>query len=336
MASPIVDYVLSLNPGVDDIANVNPFAKYTGVVIPKEVTVTKTLKGSGVLTLDSDALVSVRTIMIRYTKNLSPDDKTVYVKRIFSHPAAQEEDEESDRIMKAMGGIPGCVLAITPKDDSSKSVFVMKESPHCLYLQAPFVKTCMLLDETTNLMNGIIQLPPQICGELPKQAVIFDDRGESVSFEVDYYVLVPYNHVLAWCLCVSDHWRRKRGIFAIEMDVTPRNGESFILYFAVANQSFERIKQACITNFIRGKIDKRPLNTVGLEVVGGAAEISTTFTYLEYPRGGWDSTQVIPTLDPHFVPYSQVLQAEVEEIRAKEEEVKRWKMQEGEEMDTGE
>ena len=315
--SAVVSFVLSKFPGVEDIADVNPYA---GFVEPKvkEITITKTLKGQGFLGItskDDNTLVSARTILIRYTKNPNKS-QPVYVKRAFSHPAAREEDEESDRMIVAMDGIARAVLIIPPNDDSAKSVFVMKEAPNCMYLQAPFVRTCMLIDAERNLMNGIIELPPN-CPELPSEAVIFDEQKQSVSFPVDHYYLVPDRHILSWCLYVSDHWRRMRGIFALEMDVTPKDGKkSFILYFAVADKCFERIKAACIKNFLQDKVDRRPLSSIGLETTG-YAEVSATFSYMVYPTNV-DVAKIAPVLDTHFVPYAQVLQTEVEEIRARE------------------
>jgi hypothetical protein len=319
MSSKIIDYVLYHFPGVTDIADVDPFQ---GLVRPKvqEVTKTVTLIGCGELKLapnDTDTLVSARVIMIRYTKNPS-DAEPVYVKRTFSHPACAEEDAEADRMLEAMGGFARAVLTIPPKDDSAKSVFIMKETPNCLYLQPAFVRTCMLIDAERNLMHGIIAVPPDVWqGELPDEAVVFDDNQQSVSFKVERYALVPWDHILAWCLKVSDHWRRMRGIFALEMDVTRKDEkDSFVKYFAVADQSFERLKASCIANFLNNKVDKRPLNTLGIETTG-YAEVAATFSYLVYPQEV-EPAKVAPVTDEHFVPYSQVLQAEVEAIRARE------------------
>jgi hypothetical protein len=321
MTSKIIEYILYHFPGVNDIAEVDPFA---GLVRPKvqEVTKTVTLKGSGILKLapdDANTLVSTRVIMVRYTKNPS-DTQTVYIKRLFSHPACEEEDMEADNLLEAMGGFARAVMAVPPNDDSAKSVFIMKETPNCMYLQPAFVRTCMLIDVERNLMHGIIALPANVWhGELPEEAVVFDDSQQSVSYKIERYALVPWDHILAWCLKVSDHWRRMKGIFALEMDVT-RNGEkdSFVKYFAVADQSFEKLKAACIANFLNKKVDARPLNTLGIETTG-YVEASVTFSYLVYPQEV-EPAKVAPVMDEHFVPYSQVLQAEVEAIRAQEEE----------------
>ncbi len=320
--SRIITYVLSRFPGVADIADLDPFA---GLARPKvkEVTRTVNLKGSGMLRVSEtdETLVSSRVIMIRYTKNPS-DTEVVRIKRAFSHPAAADEDAEFDKIMVAMDCEPRIKLTVPPKDDSAKSVFIMKESSNCMYLQAPFVRTCMLIDPERNLMHGIIPLESSIWkGELPEEAVVFDERRQAVVSHPSVYYLVPFDHILAYCLKVSDHWRRMKGIFALEMDVT-RKGEkaSFIKYFAVADESFERLKAKCITNFLTNKVDKRPLNTIGFEATG-YVEVVATFGYLEYPQDVMPH-QVAPVMDPHFVPYAQILQAEVEAIRAREEEIK--------------
>lgn len=319
--SKIEQYVLSRFPGVTDIDHVDPFA---GLARPrvKEVTRTVKLKGSGFLRVSEtdETLVSSRVIMIRYTKNPN-ETQAVRIKRAFSHPACAAEDEEFDKIMESMGCEPRIKLIVPPKDDSAKNVFIMKESPNCMYLQAPFVRTCMLIDPERNLMHGIIPLEPAIWrDELPDEAVVFDERQQAYAFRPNVYYLVPFDHILAYCLKVSDHWRRMKQIFAMEMTVTPKGSkESYVKYFAVPDESFERLKSKCIENFLMGKVDKRALNTIGFEATG-YVEVTATFGYLEYPQDVMPH-QVAPVMDEHFVPYSQVLQAEVEALRAREEEL---------------
>lgn len=319
-------YILSLFPGVTDIAKVKPFAGFS-VYHPKEVSKTEDLSGThGALTFKGEDLVSVRTVFIRHAKN--PNSETAYILHHFCHPTGQTHYNEAFQLQKDMGGIPGCAMELKPGANGPTSVFLMKESPNYLYLHSSFIKTFMLLNKQ-NLLNGTIPLSPEICAasEFPKRIAVTNPGGEELEeYDAEFYVLIPYNHVLAWKLKVSSHWRIKDGLFALEMRVAPKGDkEPFILYFAVDNRTFEKLKTACFEGFIKDKHDKRPLSSVGVQVHGQMKQpvtLTTTITYLEYPLN-MDSSRLAPVLHEKFIPYAQVLQRRVEAERNLQFEKKR-------------
>lgn len=325
MASKVTQFILSHFPGVNDIENVNPYA-FCGpdaYSVVKEKSVTRNFSAShGPLTLNmqENVLVSPRTIYIRYFKNTN-EHSIMHIKRLFSHAAAAEDDAMKDKIADAMGIMPGCVLHIPPKSEGSVSVFVLREHPDSLYLQSAFVKTCLMLNET-NVMNGIFTLEGDFHDELPTRATIFDESGEDLSYDIGFYYFIPRNHVLSWCLTVGNIWRQKKGIFALEYIVAPKNSsKSYVLYYLVDNYSFERIRSSFFRQFIHNKIDVRPVNSLGVELINNNIEhdnqpitLTISFTYAEKPQM-MDPNSLAPTLDPHFVPYSHILE---QEIRSKE------------------
>jgi len=300
---------------------VSPMKAFTRVTL-KERTVTRELRGLGVVTLpENSALVSVRTVMIRNASN--PNDAPATIRRLFSHPAGQKDEEIRDKMFAAMGRDGRAIVTLKPHQNGPLSLMVMKESPEYLYLHSAFVKTFMLINEQ-NITNGCIPVPPEVCAvqNLPKVATLFDPQGVSFNLEVDYYVLVPFDHILAWCLRVNDMWRRKKGLFALEMTVSPQNGgDAYILYYVVANQSFDLLKKRCLEGFVVGKHDCRRMDSCGFELVGGPEPISVTasFTVVEYPTGV-DPATIAPVLHPDFVPYSYILQKEVDLARGQKEE----------------
>lgn len=319
----MIGFIQSHFPGVQSMEDVNPFARFTQVN-PKERTITHKFQGGpGVLPLSpagqGEGLVSCRGILIRNVTN--PTDSTISVFRPFTHPAGKKDDETRDKIIAAMGGKPGVVMEIKPHQDGAVSVGVMKESPEYMYLHSSFVKTFMLITEQ-NIHNGCIPVPPEVCAaqDLPKVATLFDAQGASFNLEVEYYVLVPYNHVLAWCLRIPEMWRRKKGLFALEMTVAPVSGAPpYILYYVVANQTFDLLKQRCLEGFVKDKHDCRPLNSLGFQVDGGPVSITASFTVVEYPVGV-DPKTIAPVLHPDFIPYSFILEKEVTLARGQKEE----------------
>lgn len=328
--NPLTLYLLKLF-NVSDIAHLDPFGtNYITSSDPgREVTTNVELTGNGRVPPESFKQprnpfmnmhynlddVSVRTSFIRYVKNPSPN--LVMVLKAYEPVFAAKEAAEAERAQLAMGGIPRLVMNIKPSFEGATNCFLIKETPSCIYLNHLFIKTFMHLD-AQNLMNGIINIPPALCAEagLPKQGEIFVNQ-ESVEISIDYYVLVPYNHVLAWCLQIGDHWRRMRGLWALEMLVKPsRESEARILYYVVGNQTFDRIRNSCLNSFMNGStIDRRRLGDVGVELVPTSStpppSITLSISYICFPHMAPEiKAKLMPKLPKDFPPYIEVLQAE--------------------------
>jgi hypothetical protein len=336
-------YLLNLFK-VNDIADINPYAMLGPNAVPgwkeaREVSITVDLLPNGKIPPPNKMQdyapkgfehevdfsdVSVRNILIRYASNDS--DLHAYFKTAYDHVSGAEFMNIQHQIVEAGGGIPRCCLELKPHTKGPQKVFVMKEMDECMYLHSYFIKTFLLITPK-NLENGVLPLHPQLCAEagLPKQVSVFDSFQKEVTFEVDYYVLIPaQGHVLSWCLNISDHWRKLKGIFALEIRIRPKdpNKKNFVLYYVVPNRIYDELKKGCIERFIQNKIDRRNLADVGLDVLPLQTQVKASFNYFCHRKNvNWDT--IIPVLDEKFPPYTVILENEVKERQAREEE-KKW------------
>lgn len=309
---------------VDDVALINP---YVGCVEPshvvaREVNVTRELHGTDLRLGDPGQRdqprkpykklpynlddVSVRTLYIRYAK--SGNDARVY--RIYNPVSATEAANDAARIYAAMGVEHGCCLALKAGQEGPQSVTVLRENPNCVYLQAPFIKSIMHLDPQ-NLMNGIIgPVPPaDLC--LPNKGEYFVGEKELRFMDIVGYYLVPGDHVLSWCLQIPLMWRKIKGWVAIEYLVKPAGKETaHVLYYLVADQTFEYLRDQCIKNFLSNKVDRRPLREVG---VAATAPVSITLScsYICFPHMTPELKARLPPIIPKDFPaYWDVIRME--------------------------
>lgn len=327
----LTNYLIKLF-NVKDIGKVKPFSKFKTPPheIGKEVTVIVTLKGNGVITVPNSPGsyeprkphknqkynledVAPHAMIIKHVKNES--NNYLNVKKLYK-PIFVTEEDYTEGIIEAMGGVIGC-LNITPKFDGYKRVPIILEEGDSLYLKPSFIKTFMHINEQ-NIMNGIIPIHPELCGlaKLPKKAQVFNKERQSIEFDVDYYVLVPYFHILAWSLRVDEQWRKYKGLFALEFTLADKGSKTYsILYYIVANQTFDKLKSDCFKNFMDKKIDRMPLSKVGLEIVGdGKAKLSVAVSFVSFPPiSDEEKSNFIPTLDNLFPPYMDTLRLELEQ-----------------------
>ncbi len=273
--------------------------------------------------------VSITTLVVRHVKNHSTTNR-MQVCRTFDPITNREEGEEANRLQVAMGVIPGCAVDVGPGFDGPQMTFLIRENPQCLYLQNPFISTCMHTD-ATNLMNGIIVVPPAICAlaNLPKSGILFDASGQSVDVPADYYVLVPGKHLLAWQLDIGEGYRRLKGFHAFEI-VGRSDGAKYaeIVYFVVSNQTFNRLREDCISNLLTNKVDRRPLSSVGVRIIGEGT-VTLSITYICHPTMSAEmKSQLAPFLDKKFPLYADVISREIEARRMRETEEREQQMME--------
>jgi len=273
--------------------------------------------------------VSITTLVVRHVKNHSNINR-LQVCRTFDPITNRAEGEEANRLQVAMGVPPGCAVDVVPGFDGAQGTFLIRENPQCLYLQDTFVRTCMHIDPS-NLMNGIIVVPPAICAaaNLPKSGILFDASGTSVDVPADYYVLVPGKHLLAWQLDIGEGYRRLKGFHAFEI-VGRSEGAKYaeIVYFVVSNQTFDRLKAQCIENFLNNKVDRRPLSNVSVRFIGEGT-VTLSITYICYPHMSREmKSQLAPYLDKKFPLYMDVISREIEARRIREAEERERQMME--------
>lgn len=319
---PLVKFLLDKFPGVKDVGDIDPFGNvgYVTSFDPgREVTINAELTKDFRVPPDAQKQprnpfkglsynlddVSVQTAFIRYVKN--PEGVPLQVCKAREPVFAEEEAREARRVQTAMGGVPGLVLTAPPHYEGPTNCFLIKENPSCIFLNSLFIKTFMHLD-AQNLMNGIIPIPPAVCAEcnLPKKATVVLDE------EVDYYVLVPHDHVLAWCLQIGEHWRLARGLWALEMRVKSF-GSVRILYYIVGNRTFDRIRESCLRSFMSGRaIDRQRLTDVGVVSNLPSAALTMTLTYVCFPHMTPEMrSTLVPKLPKDFPPYTEVLKATI-------------------------
>ncbi len=234
-----------------------------------------------------------------------------------------------------MGAPAGCAVDVGPGFSGPQGTFLIRENPNCLYLHDTFIRTCMHIDPS-NLLNGTIPVPPEVCAAagLPKSGILFDGSGTSVDVPADYYVLVPGKHLLAWQLDIGEHWRRLKGFHAFEILGKSKSDKyAEIVYFVVSNQTFDRLRDQCIENFLTNKVDRRPLSSVGIRLIGEGT-VTISMTYVCYPHMSPDmKCQMAPFLDKKFPLYADVISREVESRRIKEEEERERQMFEREQQE---
>jgi hypothetical protein len=242
----------------------------------------------------------------------------------------QEVHEQQTKIMKAGGRIPDICYHIKPGMNSVIREVIMEPNPEYLEMSDAAIRTYMMMfDNAETFMRGIIKIEPELCAaaELPKMGTIYDmEKEQTVPLEIDYYVLVPPDHALAWALRCPDHLRKRQQIFAIDMEITPPNEdeEKYILYYIVDNKSFDRILKETKDCF-QGRIDRRPLKDLKFELLDmegnpttGPVDVSIAVTYIAYPQQR-PYPPFKPTLDPNFFPYVNTLYRKYEEQKAQKE-----------------
>jgi hypothetical protein len=320
--------------GVRDLAEISFYPK-GGVPIwapARTTTITVPLVGKGVLTIPPGdyrskaapqeqldlSCVSVRSMVIRQMQTKGK----IQVKRIYYPRFAAARCLEQDRLAEEMG-VQTRVIIETPPNGANYALnqTVIEEIPGSsrLHLNEATIKTFMFMTEEI-LMRGVHKLSPETCARasLPKQGTLFDPEREcSYVIDVDYYMLVPADHVLGWKLQCLDYYRRSQGLYALDYGIQPKNGDSpYRLCFLVANATFDRLVKETLETYV-GNIDKRPLSEVGLESVGEHdVVLNVSLTFVAYPRlGDAKPPLLLPTLAPNYPPYAEILQRELDKAQ---------------------
>lgn len=329
--------------GARDLADINFYPK-DGVPVwapARTTTITVPLVGKGVLTIPPGdyrskaapqeqldlSCVSVRSMVIRRIETKGK----IQVKRIYYPRFAAARCLEQDRLAEEMG-IQTRVIMETPPTGANYALnqTVIEEMPGSsrLHLNEAVIKTFMYMTPEI-LMRGVHKLSPETCARarLPKQGTLFDTEREcSYVIDVDYYVLVPADHVLGWRLQCLDYYRRSQGLYALDYGIQPKNGgDPYRLCFLVANATFDRIFKETMETYV-GNIDRRPLSEVGLEIVAENSsdepKVDVSLTFIAYPRlgDGVSPPLLLPTLAPNYPPYAEILQRELDKAQWEKED----------------
>lgn len=319
--------------GVSHVKDIKPQSKFPGTTsqFTREMTVNVKLTNDGSylmpipekIDFDKDH-VSPKTLIIRYS-SLDPKATSDFLfGRTYVHPLGKEDLERQEQVAKTFGGIPNAVMRIKPGKNSADNIPLLCESKGEVWLNTGYLKTHFLVTPK-NIWNGIIKISPELCAEseLPKKYEYFDERGETVSEEADFYYLVPYDHLLSWPLRIPDDMRRAMGLFAFELRADISDDDRYILYYIVPDKILHKIHDSCVKQYIQDKIDVRPLSSVGVCVrpVGIPSiwpTIDFTCTFICCPPG-LDKDALFPDIDKSFIEFGEIIRVKMEKQMEKME-----------------
>jgi hypothetical protein len=220
------------------------------------------------------------------------------------HMAQLQDTATQQKIFAAAGAERGgfAVLGETGPDGMDINELPMRENEFGLQNEQ-YTKTMMLVNES-NLMNGIIQIPEEVCrasrlpvwtGEAPapdermlnklmasmkidpateqgqqeKQALVNKFKRDFEESFRDYerstfYYAVPKRHVLAWGFS-SEAYTDMHDVRVEKFRFVHADTRKVkLLYYLVPNMPFERFVEY-FKRDLMGKTDRRPLSSVGFE-----------------------------------------------------------------------
>lgn len=275
--------------------------------------------------------VSPRVVLLKYVRSNTTESFTV--QPTFVHPTMREAMERRTKLLKAMNKVQTS-MEIKPFQNCDVSVYIQGEVEECMYLKKPFVKSFMLMNEK-RLWNGIVRIPDRVAEavELPKLCPIFTPEGLEVADPVEWYDLVPGDHVFSWVLRVDQNFLASKGIFCRRLRVAPVNDDAYDLFFIVPHHHVVKVFNNCMANFVHEKIDRRHLGQVGVEMYNEQrqrcnpenVQISATVIFAAHPANIPDHV-VIPALDPDFPSYYDTKEYQLFEQKVEEENQQALKM----------
>lgn len=234
------------------------------------------------------------------------EEDIVYALRLSfynEHMAKLQETREQDKMHEAAGSVRGA-FAYLLKSEGKDMQDIPMPNMEFGYQNKQFMKTFMLVDES-NLMNGIITIPYEVCvaARLPvwtNQAPTPDERmitkimdslkitdpaqkeAQRTDFvkkyqddfmeshkhakKSTYFYAVPKDHVMAWPY--SSEAYLAQFDFKVEQFrfVDADTKETKLLYYLVPSVPFEESREF-FKKTLLGKVDRKPLKDLGFEVV---------------------------------------------------------------------
>ncbi len=252
---------------------------------------------------------SPRIVQLKYVKNETP--QSFIVRPTFIHPTMRELMERRAKVLKAMNKVEAS-MEIKPFQNCDVQVYIQGEVDECLFLQKPFVRTFLLMNEQ-RLWNGIVQLPEEVraAEDIPNVVGVFTPEGLEAAEKVECFYLVPGDHVFSWLLCVDEDYLKTKGIWCKKIRIKPVDeNDAYNLFFIIPKHHLRIVFHKCMEEFINGKIDRRDLRHVGVEMYNDhnqrcnpeGVQISATIVFSAHPENCPDNL-VIPALDPEFPSY---------------------------------
>jgi hypothetical protein len=249
--------------------------------------------------------VCIFNITCRHYRMDALEDAVVAVRLNFynKHTAELQDTKKIDQIFEAAGSVKGGFAYLTPSMGKDINEIPMPQVPFG-YQNEHFTKTFMLVDET-NLMNGIITIPHEVCvaARLPvwkgapplpdermlsnileslritdpvkkeEQRIQFIQKYQNDFMEAHkddkkstFFYAVPRKHVLAWAYASEAYMAQFDFKVEYFRFVHADTKKSKLLYYLVPNAPFEDSLKFFKESFL-GKIDRHPLKDIGFEFV---------------------------------------------------------------------
>jgi len=332
---------------------------------PKDPFVHPVTKSTCTHDLNNAMIVNANT---RHCKFLCDKKVNIQVRLNFDHEpwAKLQGTDEHDKLTEDAGGVKRAFLMISPTGSEGKDLTnVPLVELNFGYTNSEFTRTMALINET-NLRNGIIEIPNQVCVDaglnvfgrrkLPelsdqelekmisgmnlenkeeeKQRIRQQDlQAKYDQFKdvpkIQTFFAVPHNHIIAWGYQSREYAQQHNHNFEVFVC-------NYFKYFLIPDIYFHATFKS-ILEFWVGKVDKRPITSVGFELipdlpkgesVKASIELQSYFHYWTVPSGlsSDNINKLAPMLSPEFLPCDNWSMDEVtkmlREARQEEEENK--------------
>jgi hypothetical protein len=218
---------------------------------------------------------------------------------------ALEKQEEHDDLLAIGGAVKGAYMSVshTPSygEDTEIAGLKRREFSYC----NEFFAATMALINHDNLLNGIIDIPPDVCKEaglrifqgppeppsLSADELIDDMERMNISesfkrdwmeaatqrgmLPITHYHALPINHVLAWGLHVDEYCNLHKVIreefsytppATVDLKTLPGGGSDILLYYLIPNVCLNALRDNFEAVWMN-KVDGRPFSSMGVEFI---------------------------------------------------------------------
>lgn len=241
--------------------------------------------------------VYIYNITCRHTKSSVPIPMATRLNYVHESMATLQNTAELDTMYQEAGAVRGAFAVIESTGPEGKDVeYVPMPELRFAYQNSFFIRTMALVTDS-NLMNGIIHIPHDVCvaAKLPvwkgppeptddvisrwmssmKLTSDEERQGFKEQWTADFmektkdgvrsesFYAIPINHVLAWGY-QSEDFTAQRGHRVEQFRYIGPDKQAVVLYFLVQNALFESVISSFRERWMN-KIDRRPLKNVAFE-----------------------------------------------------------------------
>jgi hypothetical protein len=178
-------------------------------------------------------------------------------------PRAMEmRQDEYDRVQSIFMNQPKGVIEIVPPNFNANypvPVFVSRQEDHSAFVNPHFIRTVALLNPT-NIMNGILIIPRELC-MADDRFVVWKPHAideEPPADAVHHWYLIPPRHILAMHLGHFENWAKNK-VGDPHPVVWRKQEDNSILCFALSDVELEARKRQVLQRWCN-LISPRPLS----------------------------------------------------------------------------